>query len=35
LKILGAHGGGYLGSYAPRMDHSCFVSPQSCNPDIN
>jgi aminocarboxymuconate-semialdehyde decarboxylase len=34
LKILGAHGGGYLGSYAPRMDHSCFVSPQSCNPDI-
>ena len=34
LKILAAHGGGYLGSYAPRMDHSCFVSPQSCNPDI-
>lgn len=34
LKILAAHGGGYLGSYAPRMDHSCFVSPQNCNPDI-
>ena len=34
LKILAAHGGGYLGSYAPRSDHSCFVSPQNCNPDI-
>jgi aminocarboxymuconate-semialdehyde decarboxylase len=34
LKILAAHGGGYLGSYAPRMDHSCFVSPQNCDPNI-
>lgn len=34
LKVLAAHGGGYLGSYAPRMDHSCFVSPSSCNPNI-
>ena len=34
LKICAAHGGGYLGSYAPRMDHGCFVSPQNCNPDI-
>jgi predicted TIM-barrel fold metal-dependent hydrolase len=34
LKVLGAHGGGYLGSYAPRMDRSCFVSPQNCNADI-
>jgi predicted TIM-barrel fold metal-dependent hydrolase len=34
LKVLGAHGGGYLGSYAPRMDRGCFVSPQNCNPDI-
>ncbi len=34
LKILSAHGGGYLGSYAARMDHSCFVSPKNCNPDI-
>lgn len=34
LKVLAAHGGGYLGSYAPRMDHSCFVSPQNCNPNI-
>ena len=34
LKVLGAHGGGYLGSYAPRSDHSCFVSPTNCNPAI-
>ena len=34
LKIVAAHGGGYLGSYAPRSDHACFVSPQNCNPDI-
>jgi predicted TIM-barrel fold metal-dependent hydrolase len=30
LKVLSAHGGGYLGSYAPRSDHACFVSPQNC-----
>src|ERR1700737_3743951 len=34
LKVLSAHGGGYLGSYAPRSDHACFVSPQNCNPNI-
>jgi aminocarboxymuconate-semialdehyde decarboxylase len=34
LKVLAAHGGGYLGSYAPRSDHSCFVSPTNCNPEI-
>jgi aminocarboxymuconate-semialdehyde decarboxylase len=34
LKIIAAHGGGYLGSYAPRSDHACFVSPQNCNPEI-
>ena len=34
LLVLAAHGGGFLGSYAPRMDRSCFVSPQNCNPDI-
>jgi aminocarboxymuconate-semialdehyde decarboxylase len=34
LKIIGAHGGGYLGSYAARGDHACFVSPQNCNPNI-
>jgi predicted TIM-barrel fold metal-dependent hydrolase len=35
LKIIAAHGGGYLPSYAPRSDHACFVSPQNCNPDID
>jgi len=34
LKVLGAHGGGFLGSYAPRMDRSCHVSPQNCDPSI-
>jgi aminocarboxymuconate-semialdehyde decarboxylase len=34
LKIIAAHGGGYLGSYAARGDHACFVSPQNCNPEI-
>jgi len=34
LKVLAAHGGGYLPSYAMRGDHGCFVSPQNCNPEI-
>jgi aminocarboxymuconate-semialdehyde decarboxylase len=34
LKIIAAHGGGYLPSYAERSDHPCFVSPAGCNPDI-
>ena len=34
LKILAAHGGGYFGSYAPRSDVSCFVSPQNCDASI-
>ena len=34
LKIIAAHGGGYLGSYAARGDHACFVSPQNCNANI-
>ena len=34
LKICSAHGGGYLGSYAPRSDYSCMVSPPNCNPNI-
>jgi aminocarboxymuconate-semialdehyde decarboxylase len=33
--VLAAHGGGYLGSYAPRDDHACFVAPPgACNPNI-
>jgi len=34
LKIIAAHGGGYLPSYAARDDHACFVSPPNCNPEI-
>src|SRR5499427_1761740 len=35
LKIIAAHGGGYMGSYAARSDHACFVAPPgACNPDI-
>jgi aminocarboxymuconate-semialdehyde decarboxylase len=34
LKVLGAHGGGYLGSYAPRDDHACTVAPTLCDPNI-
>jgi predicted TIM-barrel fold metal-dependent hydrolase len=34
LKIIAAHGGGYLPSYAARSDHACFVSPPGCDPNI-
>jgi aminocarboxymuconate-semialdehyde decarboxylase len=34
LKIIAAHGGGYLPSYAERMNHSCFVSPVNCDPNV-
>ena len=34
LKVLAAHGGGYLPSYKMRGDHACFVSPQNCNAEI-
>jgi aminocarboxymuconate-semialdehyde decarboxylase len=34
LKIIAAHGGGFLPSYAARGDHACFVSPQNCNANI-
>jgi aminocarboxymuconate-semialdehyde decarboxylase len=34
LKVIGAHGGGYMPSYADRADHSCLVSPVNCNPNI-
>ena len=30
LKICGAHGGGFLPSYAARMDHGCSVFPEQC-----
>jgi aminocarboxymuconate-semialdehyde decarboxylase len=31
LKICAAHGGGFLPSYADRMDHGCVVFPKQCN----
>ena len=34
LKVIAAHGGGYLASYADRSDHACLVGPKGCNPDI-
>ena len=34
LKVLGAHGGGYLPSYAARDDHACLVAPSFCDPTI-
>src|ERR1700761_5485957 len=34
LKVIGAHGGGYLGSYADRSDHACLVGPKGCDPNI-
>lgn len=34
LKIIAAHGGGYIPSYPDRMDHACLVSPANCNPGI-
>ena len=32
LKILAAHGGGYLPSYAARSDHGCLTFPSRCTP---
>lgn len=34
LKVLAAHGGGYLPSYATRDDHACTVAPTFCDPNI-
>jgi len=34
LKIISAHGGGFLPSYADRSDHACFVNPSGCDPNI-
>ncbi len=30
LKIMAAHGGGYLPSYVDRLDHGCVTFPQLC-----
>jgi predicted TIM-barrel fold metal-dependent hydrolase len=34
LKVIAAHGGGFLPSYADRSDHACLVGPKGCDPDI-
>jgi predicted TIM-barrel fold metal-dependent hydrolase len=34
LKVIAAHGGGFLPSYADRSDHACLVNPSACNPEI-
>src|SRR3954451_20362755 len=34
LKVIAAHGGGFLPSYADRSDHACTVGPKGCNPEI-
>jgi predicted TIM-barrel fold metal-dependent hydrolase len=34
LKVLAAHGGGYLASYADRSDHGCLTFPERCDPSI-
>jgi predicted TIM-barrel fold metal-dependent hydrolase len=31
LRIMAAHGGGYLPSYVDRLDHGCLAFPQQCN----
>jgi aminocarboxymuconate-semialdehyde decarboxylase len=34
LKVVSAHGGGYLASYADRSDYGCRTSPASCTSTI-
>jgi aminocarboxymuconate-semialdehyde decarboxylase len=34
LKIFAAHGGGYLPSYAARMDHGCLANPDQCTIEL-
>jgi len=34
LKVIAAHGGGFLPSYADRSDHACLVGPKGCNPNV-
>lgn len=35
LKVIAAHGGGYLPSYADRSDHACMVGPAGCDPKVH
>jgi aminocarboxymuconate-semialdehyde decarboxylase len=34
LKIIAAHGGGFLPSYAARQDHACYIGEAYCSTDI-
>jgi aminocarboxymuconate-semialdehyde decarboxylase len=34
LKVIAAHGGGFLPSYADRSDHACLVGPKGCDPNV-
>ncbi|MGH7887736.1 MAG: amidohydrolase family protein [Candidatus Binatia bacterium] len=34
VKICAAHGGGFLPSYAARMDHGCSVFPEQCKEPV-
>src|SRR3982075_4035828 len=34
LKVIAAHGGGFLPSYADRSDHACMVGPKGCDPNV-
>src|SRR5712675_479218 len=34
LKVIAAHGGGFLPSYADRSDHACLAGPKGCDPNI-
>jgi predicted TIM-barrel fold metal-dependent hydrolase len=34
LKVIAAHGGGFLPSYADRSDHACMVGPKGCDPEM-
>lgn len=34
LKVIAAHGGGFLASYADRSDHACMVNPRECDASV-
>ena len=34
LKVIAAHGGGFLPAYADRSDHACLVNPGGCDPNV-
>ena len=34
LKVIAAHGGGFLAHYADRFDHGCRLNPAACDSSI-